>query len=208
MTPGERFLGLHHEKVRRLVVQQCAQICRDRAWDLDDLVHDVMLSLVRKQESRGSRYNPARGAVSTYVVRVLRSVVGHRLARVRLEGAERVEVDEDQAPSPDESGLDDEESARLAAILRDAASALVGGAEGIGYRTLVAWLMHDREADAIARLAKLSEHDVWRYIALTLSLLEKGAAPEWRAIWHRHRMYVARRSRRDELEAFASRAAR
>ncbi len=215
MSHGARFIASHHERIRRIVQQRCARLCRDRAWDVDDLVHDVILALARKQESRRSRYDPARSAVSTYVVRVTNGVVGHRLARCRVEMGSEVEADEDGASAPDESGLDDLEAQRLGAVLQNAADVL-GGHDAIAYRTLVAWLMHDRDAAAISRVAHLRELDVWRYVERTLTVLRRYASQEWRAVWWQHREYCARRKRsardelerseRDDIEAFALRA--
>lgn len=205
------FVAQHHDLVRRLVVHRATHICADRAWDVDDLLHDVLIALEHKQKSRRSRYSPLRGALSTYIWRVIGSVVARRIARQRCEysyaaqASHAVREDELMIPSPDECGLEDEEAVRLASVLGDAAESLPGGASSIAYRTLVAWLLHDREAAALATMAGLPEVDVWRYVARVLSTLEDAASPEWQLVWHRHRAYASRRLRKARDEAQAAR---
>lgn len=182
-------------QIRSLVIASAGQLCRQRGWEVDELVQDVVLELLRLARTR-SRYDAARGAWSTYVTRVCRSVVGDRLARLRCE-ARAAEVLEREAggalgvASPDEGGLDDEQAARLDAVRADTARVLTP----VGYQAVLAWMLHGREVVGLASMSGVDELTLWRYLALQLGRLRCGAAPEWVQLWERHRAYAVRRLR-------------
>ena len=183
-------------QVHSLVIASAGQLCRQRGWDVDELVQDVVLELLRLARTR-SRFDPGRGAWSTYVTRVCRSVVGDRLARLRCE-ARAAQVLEREAggtsimgASPDEGGLDDEQAARLDAVRADTARVLTH----VGYQAVFAWMLHGREVAGLAAMSGVDELTLWRYLALQLGRLRRGAAPEWVQLWERHRAYAVRRLR-------------
>lgn len=75
-------IARRHTEVARLVQSQFSRRCAAIGADLDDVVQDVLRRLVLR-ERRGTGWQPGRGAFSTYVVMVARSVVSHAEQRHR-----------------------------------------------------------------------------------------------------------------------------
>lgn len=191
----------HLDQVRATVVMVGGRICRDRGWDVEDLVSDVTLVLLRREHT-ASRYDPRRGSVDVYLRRVTRSVVGHWLEHDRTRKREVTALPIDVAPPPqDEQGLDDGQRAELVAILADARS-VVGD---VATQVVVACLLGE-DLDRVARAASLEPEAVWRYCVLTLARLEKRAGTRWRSLWARHRLRVWRTLRRSATGPQTSRA--
>lgn len=181
----------HLEQVRATVIVVGGRICRDRGWDVEDLVSDVTLLLLRREHT-ASRYDAQRGSVDVYLRRVTRSVVGHWLDRERARKRDVRAIPADPEPmTPDEFGVDDAQRAALVAVLDDARR-VVGET---AYRVVVAALLGD-DLVAVAHRAGLALDSVWRYVLLTLVRLEKGADACWRPVWARHRLRVYRQLRR------------
>ncbi|MFO0749141.1 MAG: hypothetical protein U1F43_26285 [Myxococcota bacterium] len=193
--PGFVFLQRHHGDIRALVIALGVQICRARGWDVEDLVSEVQLALHRKQGT-GSRFDPSKSSLSNYIIRVLKNHVGHRLAAERTLSRDPERAGRMPVPQLDElldeRGLDDDQHALLAAVLDDARQVL-RREDDIAYRTLVQWLLAEREVADLGQLSGVPERYLLRYVAKLLSRLEREADPKWRPTWHKHRMHVVRR---------------
>lgn len=195
------FVEDHYHAIRRMVRRVGSRLCRDRGWSIDDLTGDVLLALVRKQET-GSRYDPNRSTVDFYLRMVTYSVVSAWLDQRVPVTVELLEHDQDAEAEDmdvlcDERGLDDQELVRLTAVLVDARRVLVQR-DDTAYRVLVAWLSSD-DVDALATMAGLTRLDVLRYVAKHLSRLERMSQPRWRDVWKRHRARVYRQIKRARL---------
>lgn len=84
IDPGAPRLGIdlrrHREDVRRLTYSYAGATCGARGWDFDDFLQDVCAALLVR--NRGiCPYDPRKGALSTYVVRVVRQLVSNRLRK-------------------------------------------------------------------------------------------------------------------------------
>ena len=184
------FVSAHHAAITQMVKVVGTRICRDRGWDLEDLLSDVIVQLLAKQQSARSRFDPTRSPLDFYLRKVVQSVIGHWLEREDAAKRIIVTLEMETYAEPHEGGLDDVEVARLNAVLGDARRVLVDSHD-TAYRTLVAWLVAE-EVDVIAGLAGLTALDVLRYLAKALSRLERPSQPRWRAMWMRHRVRVYR----------------
>lgn len=195
-------------QLRALVIACAGRICAQRGWDVDELVQDVAVEVLSKSETP-SRWDPTRSAWSTYVTRLTRSVIGDRLSRARLEarGWDELYAQEQEPPSvdaPDSIGLDDEQAQRLDAVRVDAARVL----NHVAFSAVMAWMLHGREVAGLAIMSGVDELTLWRYLALQLGRLRRGAAPEWVHLWGRHRAYAVRRlrvARREQEKGSAGR---
>ena len=193
------FLERHLVAIRIIVRMVGGRICRDRGWDVEDLEGDVMVALLRKQASPRSRFDPRRAPLDFYVRTVVRSVVGHWMARdvVRTRAFED-DIVSDEAVV-DERGVNDEQLGRLSSVLVDARRALTPSRD-IAYRTLVAWLELEHDVDTLAEATGVDRLELLRYLQLTLAVLRRRASPEWRPVWSRHWERV-KRAKRNHLRA-------
>ncbi len=88
------LFAAHHAAIRRYALQMCGPAAAD------DVVQEVFLALLRQAD----HYDPARGAVRTYLYGIARHHVLKRVAAFGVESA--LEEDDDQAVVP-ATALDD-----------------------------------------------------------------------------------------------------
>src|SRR5258707_9471570 len=88
------LFAAHHAAIRRYALQMCGPAAAD------DVVQEVFLALLRQAD----HYDPARGAVRTYLYGIARHHVLKRVAASGVESA--LEEDDGQAVGP-ATGLDD-----------------------------------------------------------------------------------------------------
>lgn len=191
LRPKPQRHPLDFDQLRALVIGSYGRFCKQRDWDVDDLVHDVAVVILERQFT-ASAYDARRSAWTTYVTLVTRGVVMNRLERQGVESkhAWRFEPDETHVPSPDGRHLDDEQLGKVRSVLEDARSAL----SPVAFDTVQAWLTHERDVTVMARQTGVSELDLWRYLVLQLSALGQARKDgPWFELWERQRAYARRR---------------
>lgn len=194
-------------------------ICRDRGWDVDDIVSGTVERMVRQGAT--NPYDPERGSLGHYCTMQAKAHIADQLSRA----AERVRhtslsacVDgeawdlPDPSPAMDDVGLDDEQIATMEDMLldarltlaerrlslphmRDARGRYIGRAESadISYRALLTWLRCDRDVAHTCRITGLSEPDLLAYLGWVVGTLERYGDEPYRRVWAAIRQSVRRR---------------
>lgn len=86
LDPTAPDLGIdleeHYEDIRRLTSWRAGKLCARDGWELEDLIGDVVVAV--EVRNRGTcPWDPRRGALSTYLYRIITQVVSRRLVRQR-----------------------------------------------------------------------------------------------------------------------------
>jgi RNA polymerase sigma factor (TIGR02999 family) len=169
---AEELLPLVYEELRRLAAQKMANEARGHTLQPTALVHEAWLRLAGDEAARFENRAHFFGAAAEAMRRILIDRARRRLAAKRGGGAEPLDLDELDIPSP---ASDDDSLLRVNEALEKFAAVDPRKAELVKLRYFVG--MNFEETAAALGIAVPTAKQWWAYARAWLTVEMRGSAP-------------------------------